>query len=165
MILPNSKSLKSSRATRLALLAALLLTPLAAQTAAPLPAAPASDEKVVILEAMSVTGSNIKRMDIEKVLPVTIISQDSMSARNALTPIDLITALPQLTSVPFNEATSGGAAARGDIATVALRGIGSGGTLLLLTRRRFAPHPVPGGESPRGTGFSPRAIQPPPQAP
>ena len=109
MKLPNSQSLNLNRTTTLALLAALLLTPLVAQSVAPAPTAPANDEKIVVLEAMSVTGSNIKRMDIEKVLPVTIISQDSMTARNALTPIDLITALPQLTSVPFNEASNGGA--------------------------------------------------------
>jgi outer membrane receptor protein involved in Fe transport len=144
-----------------ALLAAVAAARLSAQTPA---AAPANkDEPVVVLEAVSVTGSNIKRMDIEKVLPVTIISQDSMTARNALTPIDLITALPQLTSVPFNEATSGGAGARGDIATVSLRGIGSGGTLLLLNGRRLAPHPITAGDSTSGQGFSPNANQLPTQ--
>lgn len=163
MNLTNSKSHNPNRTTTLALLAALLLTPLAAQTVAPAPVAPATDEKVVVLEAMSVTGSNIKRMDIEKVLPVTIISQDSMTARNALTPIDLITALPQLTSVPFNEASNGGATARGDVATVALRGIGSGGTLLLLNGRRIAPHPLTASDSTSGNGFSPNANQLPTQ--
>lgn len=157
LLSPTSRSL---RPALFALLAASLINPLGAQTPAP---APAKDEPVVVLEAMSVTGSNIKRMDIEKVLPVTIISQESMTARNALTPIDLISALPQLTSVPFNEATSGGAGARGDIATVALRGIGSGGTLLLLNGRRLAPHPITAGDSTSGQGFSPNANQLPTQ--
>jgi len=161
MIIPTRPVSCSPRLATFALLAAVAAARLSAQTPA---AAPANkDEPVVVLEAVSVTGSNIKRMDIEKVLPVTIISQDSMTARNALTPIDLITALPQLTSVPFNEATSGGAGARGDIATVSLRGIGSGGTLLLLNGRRLAPHPITAGDSTSGQGFSPNANQLPTQ--
>ncbi|MBC7366974.1 MAG: TonB-dependent receptor [Undibacterium sp.] len=155
-------TLRLLRLSSLALLAAAGLSRLSAQTPTTAPA-PSKDEPVVLLEAVSVTGSNIKRMDIEKVLPVTIISQDTMTARNALTPIDLISALPQLTSVPFNEATSGGAGARGDVSTVSLRGIGSGGTLLLLNGRRLAPHPITAGDSTSGQGFSPNANQLPTQ--
>ncbi len=162
MNLPSRLTLRSLRPALFALLAVSLLSPLGAQTPAPAPA-PAKDEPIVVLEAVSVTGSNIKRMDIEKVLPVTIINQESMTARNALTPIDLISALPQLTSVPFNEATSGGAGARGDVSTVSLRGIGSGGTLLLLNGRRLAPHPITAGDSTSGQGFSPNANQLPTQ--
>ncbi len=161
---PSSPTLRPLRLAPLALMAASLFTALGAQTpVAPSAPAPAMEDKVVVLEAVSVTGSNIKRLDIEKVLPVTIISQDTMTARNALTPIDLISALPQLTSVPFNEATSGGAGARGDVSTVSLRGIGSGGTLLLLNGRRLAPHPITAGDSTSGQGFSPNANQLPTQ--
>ncbi|MSU50532.1 MAG: hypothetical protein EXS37_15840 [Opitutus sp.] len=88
------------------------------------------------------TGSNIKRLDIEQVLPVTVFSRDIMDARNAITPVEMLMALPQLTNVPLNESTSGGANSRGDNANVNLRGIGATYTLVLLNGRRVAPHPT-----------------------
>ena len=99
-------------------------------------------EEAIKLEAFTVTGSNIKRLEIEKVLPVTVFSRDLIEARNALTPVELLTALPQVTNVPMNESSSGGANARGDNANINLRGIGTGNTLVLLNGRRVAPHPV-----------------------
>ena len=117
--------------------------PLAAQTA---PAAAETkkekDDSVVKLEAFSVTGTNIKRFDREKVLPVTVFSQEAMDMRQAITPVEMLTALPQVTNVPLNESANGGANSRGDNANVNLRGIGAGNTLVLLNGRRIAPHPV-----------------------
>ena len=125
--------------------------PLIAQ-AAPAPAATAAEKKdanvdVVKLEAFSVTGTNIKRLDQEKVLPVTVFSLDHIEARNALTPVEMLTALPQVTNLPLNEAQNGGANSRGDNANVNLRGIGAGNTLVLLNGRRLAPHPVTSNDS------------------
>lgn len=121
-----------------------LLTILTASTArAQTVTAPAAKpEETVKLAAFSVTGTNIKRFDQETVLPVTVFNLDVMEARNALTPVELLTALPQVTNVPLNEAASGGANSRGDNANVNLRGIGAGNTLVLLNGRRTAPHPV-----------------------
>jgi outer membrane receptor protein involved in Fe transport len=131
------------------------------QPASPAPAASGqeSDEAVVKMEAVSVTGSNIKRMDQEKVLPVSVINADALNTRNALTPVELLTALPQVTNVPANEATTGGAGQRGDISTVNLRGIGASGTLVLLNGRRLAPHPIGYG----GSDFIPNINQLPTQ--
>jgi outer membrane receptor protein involved in Fe transport len=108
------------------------------------PDKPTDEQKVIQLEAMSVTGSNIKRMDIEKVLPVTVFSADAIDARSAITPIDLLTALPQVTSIPLNEATQGSAGARGDISSINLRGIGTSNSLVLLNGRRLVAHPTSG---------------------
>jgi outer membrane receptor protein involved in Fe transport len=116
-------------------------TPDAAAMSAPPSTAPATEE-VVKMEAFGVTGSNILRMDQEKVLPVTQLDNDAMEARAALQPIDMITALPEVDGVPANESANGGAGQRGDIATVNMRGIGSQFTLLLLDGRRLAPHPI-----------------------
>jgi iron complex outermembrane recepter protein len=102
----------------------------------------AKSEEAVKLETFTVTGTNIKRMEMEKVLPVTIFSKDLIDARNAITPVEMLTALPQVTNVPLNESTSGGANSRGDNANINLRGIGSGNTLVLLNGRRVVPHPV-----------------------
>ncbi len=110
--------------------------------AAPATAGSAQSGDTVKLEAFTVTGSNLKRLDIEQVLPVTVFSKDLMESRNALTPVEMLTALPQVTNVPLNESTAGGANSRGDNANINLRGIGSGNTLVLLNGRRVAPHPV-----------------------
>lgn len=104
--------------------------------------APSTGAGVLMLEALSVTGSNIKRLDMEKVLPVTVMSQDAMNLRNALTPTEMLTALPQVTGVPANETRSASAGARGDNSNINLRGLGERASLILLNGRRLAPHPM-----------------------
>jgi outer membrane receptor protein involved in Fe transport len=99
-------------------------------------------DAAIKLEAFTVTGTNITRLELEKVLPVTVLGREPIEARNALTPVELLTALPQVTTVPLNEASSGGANARGDNASLNFRGIGAGSTLVLLNGRRVAPHPM-----------------------
>ncbi len=130
---------------RTALALALTAATALAQTA-PAPAAPASDETIK-LEAFSVTGSNIKRLDFEKVLPVTILGTSEIEIRDASQPSDLLTALPQVTGLPGNETATLGATARGDNATISLRGIASSNTLILLNGRRVVPHPISQGEA------------------
>ncbi len=107
-------------------------------------AAPAAREPdaVVQLERFTVTGSNIKRLDSEKTLPVTVLDRDAMELRDAAQSSDLLMALPQVTGLPGNETATLGATARGDNATVSLRGIPSSNTLVLLNGRRVAPHPI-----------------------
>jgi outer membrane receptor protein involved in Fe transport len=111
---------------------------LSAQQVAPVPNA----EPVVQLERFTVTGSNIKRLDQEKSLPVTVIDRDAMEIRDAAQASDLLTSLPQVTGLPGNETATLGATARGDNASVSLRGIPSSNTLVLLNGRRLPPHPI-----------------------
>jgi outer membrane receptor protein involved in Fe transport len=113
-----------------------------APATAPAPASAASGEQVVKLEAYSVTGSNIKRVDVEDVLPVTVVDASMMDIRGASEAADLLTALPEITGLPGNETASAGATARGDNATVSLRGLPSSNTLILLDGRRVVPHPI-----------------------
>ncbi len=98
------------------------------------------------LEAFTVTGSNLKRIDVEKVLPVTVIDAAAIEIRDAAQPSELLTALPQVTGLPGNETATLGATARGDNASVSLRGIASSNTLVLLNGRRLVPHPISQGE-------------------
>jgi iron complex outermembrane receptor protein len=93
------------------------------------------------LSEVVVTGTSIKRSDTSA-LPVTVVSQEQMALRDANTPADLLTALPAVVNVPINDSTQGGAGARGDIAAVNLRGLGSGNTLVLLNGRRVAAHGI-----------------------
>jgi iron complex outermembrane receptor protein len=102
----------------------------------------ATTEEPTRVGQVIVTGSRLQRLEVEKVLPVTILDDDFMESRNAFTPVDLLTAVPQITNAPLNEATPGAAQARGDNANVNLRGIGVSNTLVLLNGRRLAPNPI-----------------------
>ncbi|MBL9188240.1 MAG: TonB-dependent receptor [Opitutaceae bacterium] len=130
-----------------ALAAALGLAPLTAVWAQTAPAAPAPADEPLRLEVFTVTGSNIKRTELEKVLPVTVVDRDAIEVRDAQTPIDLLMALPQVVSVPLNETGTLGASARGDNSSISLRGLSTGNTLILLNGRRLAPHPISAAES------------------
>jgi outer membrane receptor protein involved in Fe transport len=110
-----------------------------AQTA---PTPPRAADETVKLEAFTVTGSNIKRIEVEKVLPVTVIDAAAIEVRDASQPSDLIMAMPQVTGLPGNETATLGATARGDNSSVSLRGIASSNTLILLNGRRLVPHAI-----------------------
>jgi iron complex outermembrane receptor protein len=93
------------------------------------------------VEPLVVTGTAIRGYR-GQALPVTVIDAAASSAREALTPIELLTALPQIGAIPLGESTSGSLTARGDNAAINMRGIGSSATLVLLNGRRLAPHPI-----------------------
>jgi outer membrane receptor protein involved in Fe transport len=126
-----------------ALLLTLGLLPICSAHAQPV--APAATEtkpeenndQVVQLEAVSVTGSNIKRMDQEKVLPVSVFSAAQIQTRDSTTPSDLLLAIPEITNIPQNETGLGAVGGRGGNANVALRGLESANTLVLLNGRRL----------------------------
>ena len=105
---------------------------------------PAAADATAQVEEIIVTGSSLKRTD-DAALPVTVVSKEEMDLRDAGTPVDLLTSLPAVTGVPLNESTQGGAGARGDVAGVAMRGLGTGSTLLLLNGRRMAAHGIASG--------------------
>ena len=135
------RPLLSSKLLSLALTSAVVFSPLSAQTPKTAPAAAPVKEEAIILSAVSVTGSNIKRLDQEKVLPVTIIGSDQIMARDSATPMDLLAGIPQITNIPNNETSTNAVAARGDNANVALRGLGAENTLVILNGRRMPFHP------------------------
>jgi outer membrane receptor protein involved in Fe transport len=116
----------------------LLALPAWAQPAA----APSASAPPVKLDPVAVTGSHLARTEIERALPVTTLAPAEIEIRDATQPADLLTAVPQITGLPANETATLGATARGDNATVALRGLQSADTLLLLDGRRLAPHPI-----------------------
>jgi outer membrane receptor protein involved in Fe transport len=119
----------------------------AAEAASDAKPAPAVDADVVAMQNFVVTGSNIKRLDMEKIAPVTVLTQDSIEARNALTPVDLLTSLPQVISLPENETRTGSSGARGDNANINFRNLGATATLILVDGRRMAINPMTAGLS------------------
>ena len=113
----------------------------------PKPSSPRSDEEVVTLESFVVTGSNIRRIEEERVLPVTLYDRDDMDLRAASTPVELFEYLPSAGELPISEEGTLGAAARGDVASISIRSLGSANTLTLVNGRRLPPHPISQAES------------------
>ena len=107
----------------------------------------ANRDEVIALSAFTVTGTNIKRIETENVLPVSVLTTADIEVRDASQPSELLTALPQVTGLPGNETATLGATARGDNSSISLRGIPSSNTLILLNGRRLAPHPISQGEA------------------
>ena len=99
------------------------------------------------LDEIVVTGSNIRRADMEKIVPITVIDQAAMETRNAVLPADLLTSLPSVVSLPQNESRLGSSGARGDNANVNLRNLGATATLILIDGRRMAINPMTAGLS------------------
>lgn len=96
------------------------------------------DEKDVIV----VTGTNIQGARINEALPVTIVGADDIAAIGGIDGEDLLRSLPAQGSIDFrqdNNTTVNNA--RGDVASINLRSIGSSGTLVLLNGRRIVNHP------------------------
>ncbi len=102
----------------------------------------AKEENIVVMEAFVTTGSNIKRLESENVLPVTVFNEAQIQAQDATTSLDLLQAIPQVTSFPKNETSVNAVASRGGNAAASLRGIGQENTLVLLNGRRLPYNPL-----------------------
>lgn len=93
------------------------------------------------LQRVEVTGSNIKRTDMETASPITVITREDMVRSGASTLGDVIAKLTVvqggLTGVEFSGFTPGAA-------TISLRGLGGGATLVLINGRRIAPYGITG---------------------
>ena len=99
------------------------------------PADPARDVVVV-------TGSNIAGASDSGAIAVTIIDRAQIETLGQSSTGELLENLAQAGSFEINGAADGPNDARGDIATVNLRGLGTGNTLVLLNGRRIAAHAV-----------------------
>ena len=98
----------------------------------------AEPENVIV-----VVGSQIKGSKITDTLPVTVVDMDAIDNIAPSSGDELFRAIPQSGDVGFNEQrTTGGINdARGDVASVNLRSLGTGNTLVLLNGRRMVLHP------------------------
>ncbi|HHC71490.1 MAG TPA: TonB-dependent receptor [Thiotrichales bacterium] len=102
------------------------------------PVAVAQDDDAE-LEKVEVTGSRIKRVDVESALPVTVISRDQIDASGQISVADV------LRNTTFNSFGSyretSGNTFQGQ-ALVSLRGLGSSRSLILIDGRRAVLSPV-----------------------
>ena len=101
------------------------------------------NDDAATLDRIEVTGSRIKRADVEGALPVTVISREDIELSGELNVADLLrnTTFNSFGSFRPRSGSSGQATA-----TLSLRGIGSGRTLILIDGRR-APLSASGGNS------------------
>ena len=90
-----------------------------------------------------VIGSQIRGADVTDILPVTVLDADDIAATAATSGDELFRSIPQAGDVAFNESRDAGGIndARGDTASINLRALGTGNTLVLLNGRRMVLHP------------------------
>lgn len=125
--------------------ASLAVTTAAAQTANDSTPQPEGEVTENRGEDIVVIGSQIRGAKTTGALPVNIVGESQIEAVAAVSGADLFRSIPQLGGVTFNEQVLGGGnanAARGDVSTVSLRGLGQGNTLLLINGRRTVLHPT-----------------------
>lgn len=129
----NSKIFKSLLLAGSAAVAMGAVTSTAsAQTAAP---APAASEKV------TVTGTRIRQRDYTSVSPLATVGSKEISLTGTVNVEELINTLPQV--IPGVTVTSNNPSLNG-FATVDLRGLGAGRTLVLVNGRRANPSSASG---------------------
>ncbi len=106
-------------------------------------AAMAQDAPEPEAQEVVVIGSQIKGADVAGALPVTVLNEDDIAATAATSGDDLFRSIPQAGDVAFNESRDAGGIndARGDTASINLRALGTGNTLVLLNGRRMVLHP------------------------
>lgn len=138
------------RSSRLPLVQMAVAVGLLAQTyvyAEPQPTKQVADRDEESLDTVVITGSNIRRTNVEGVAPVTVVDESAIEVRNAFQPVDLLTALPSVVNLPENETRLGSSGARGDNANINLRNMGATATLILVNGRRMAINPMTAGLS------------------
>lgn len=93
------------------------------------------------VEKILVVGSYLT--PIAGTLPISLLNNDDIAAYGVSDGAELLRMLPQSGDVTFNESnfTGGVNTLRGDVASVNLRSIGTGNTLMLVNGRRMVLHP------------------------
>src|SRR5579871_1009359 len=116
-----------------------LAAPAIAQDAA------APDQKGQSLDTIVVTGSNIRRVDIETSNPVVTIDRAAIQQSGKLTLGDLLQNLPAVTGGNTNPQVNNGGG--GGSSSIGLRGLGAARTLVLVNGQRIIAN-GPGGADP-----------------
>lgn len=112
-----------------------LVAGLATAPAWPAPGFAQSRDQSTTLETVEVTGTRIRRVDMETASPVFIIDQQTIERTGAATIGDFLQDIPAISGAATNPAVNNGG---GDgAATVSLRGLGDSRTLTLLNGRRM----------------------------
>ena len=96
-------------------------------------------EEATTLDSIEVTGSRLKRADIEGAVPVIVIDRASIDATGDVSVADV---LRDSTFASFGNFRPQSGSSAQSLATVDLRGLGSGRTLVLIDGRRAPTNPM-----------------------
>lgn len=100
-----------------------------------------ASEDTTELDRITVTGSRIKRAEIEGPAPITIITRQDLEREGHVTVFDALETLTQNSTDVQGEMFANGFTPNASV--INLRGIGPGYTLFLLNGRRMAEYPQP----------------------
>jgi len=125
---------KLSSAVRLAISLGAVAT-VGAVTAQAQTAATTDQQKSQSLETIVVTGSNIRRVDVETANPVLTIDHAQIQKSGKLTVGDLVQQLPSMAGAATNPNVNNGGGT--GASTISLRGLGSTRSLLLINGHRI----------------------------
>ena len=93
-----------------------------------------TDSEEVMLEEIIVTGSNIRRSEVESMSPITVFSETEILASGYTTLEDFVQNIPSNTGGFFGGTVNNG---NPGYATTSLRGLGSNRTLVLVNGKRM----------------------------
>jgi len=99
-------------------------------------ATPVLAQQAQKIEKIEVTGSNIKRIEGETALPVTVISRDDIQKSGATTARGPLDKLSSNSGGGYNVSQGVGDSGTPGLSAASLRGLGSTNTLVLLNGRR-----------------------------
>lgn len=131
--------MKRNKSQELSLVSAISLM-LASSLAMAQTPAPGSNVDPSVEEIITV-GSRVQGLS-EDALPVTVMSSAQIEALGATNMQDLLGHVPSVGDFEFQDSNTGTNGARGDVAGVNLRSLGTGNTLTLLNGRRMVVHPT-----------------------
>lgn len=98
-------------------------------------------EKATNLDRIEVTGSRIKRADVEGPAPVVVLTAEDIEKEGFTTVYEALNTLSQFTGSVQNELTQNGFTPNAQF--INLRSMGPGYTLILINGKRMADYPVP----------------------
>ena len=119
-----------------------LAAPLAHAQSAPATPAATEEDEAVTLDAVTVTGSNLRGIDLQEAQPITILDADDIKKFGATSVADLLKQVSETGGGTGNFSTANSGALQADApagtAGASLRGLGTSSTLTLVNGRRVA---------------------------
>jgi outer membrane receptor protein involved in Fe transport len=125
---------------------------------APAPVTTSDDDEVVTLQKVVVTGSRIKRTDVQGALPTIVITKEDIDASGFRSVTEALQSLPQANAYRQDEQNVNTFTPNAN--EIDLRRIGPGRVLYLINGRRTADYPLPYNNASNfvNTGTVPRGL-------
>ncbi len=103
------------------------------------PGCPPAEGSATADETIVVTGSRIRRPDLESASPVAVVDAQQIQSQGIVNTQDLLQKLPQVGIPGLSRTNSNFLTSGNGVATINLRNLGDSRTLVLVNGRRFVP--------------------------